>query len=120
MTETVTEAKAKPAPAARALRIVRRIVMLVALGFTIGWLLNRAAVALERRETPAGFAHGIVQGALMPIALPNLAFGRDVPIYATRNTGRTYKLGYTMGVNACGAIFFGVCFYRLRRMRLRG
>ena len=38
--------------------------------------------------------------------------------YTPCNTGRGYKLGYTLGVNACGAAFFGL-LYR-RRVRRRG
>lgn len=101
----------------RVIRLLLRIAMLIIAGTLLGWMLNRAEAALERRDEPAGFSHGVVQGALMPIALPNLAFGKDVPIYAAKNTGRTYKLGYTMGVNVCGLVFFGFFFWRLRRLR---
>ena len=55
----------------------------------------------------------------MPMAMPNLLVGRDVSIYSTRNTGLKYKLGYTVGVNGCGAIFFGVLFWRFSRWRKR-
>ena len=48
----------------------------------------------------------------MPTALPTLAAGRDVTIYAPHNTGIPYKLGYTMGVNGCGALFFGLAFLK--------
>ena len=51
----------------------------------------------------------------MPMAMPALIAGKDMPIYAPQNTGRTYKLGYTMGVNGCGAVFFGVVFWRVSR-----
>jgi hypothetical protein len=98
------------------LKVLRRLVFLIALGFAIGWVLNRAEAALERRAEPAGFMRGVVQGALMPMALPNLVFGNDVAIYSVHNTGRTYKLGYTLGVNTCGLIFFGFFFWRVRRM----
>src|ERR1041385_2021107 len=101
------------------LMILRRLAMLVALGFVIGWILNGAEAALEKRHEPAGFLSGVVQGALMPITMPNLIFGRDVAIYAANNTGRTYKIGYTLGVNTCGLIFFGFFFWRVRRMKLR-
>lgn len=101
----------------RLLRIVSRIAVVLAIGFVIGWTLNRVAESLERSERPAGFVRGVVQGALMPMAMPNLVVGRDVVIYATRNTGRSYRLGYTVGVNGCGLIFFGVFFWRLRRLR---
>ncbi len=59
----------------------------------------------------------MVQGALMPMALPSLLFGKDVVIYSAINTGVSYKLGYTAGVNACGALFFGILFWRLNRLR---
>jgi hypothetical protein len=61
----------------------------------------------------------MLQGALMPMALPNLALGRDIPIYSLNNTGVRYKLGYTAGVNVCGAFFFGLLFWRLNRWRAR-
>ena len=98
------------------LMILRRLVFLVVLGFVIGWLIQRTDRALAKSSEPAGFMRGLAQGAMMPIALPNLAVGSDVNIYAANNTGRTYKLGYTIGVNACGLIFFGFLFWRVRRM----
>ena len=101
------------------LTVLRRLALLVALGFAIGWTLNHTEAALERRQQPAGFVRGVVQGALMPISMPNLVFGHDVAIYAAVNTGRPYKLGYTLGVNGCGLIFFGFFFWRVRRMKLR-
>ena len=56
------------------------------------------------REGVAGFAYGMLHGALMPMAMPALVAGQDVIIYAERNTGRTYKLGYTIGINLCGIV----------------
>ncbi len=81
--------------------------------------MRQASSALEKRTEPAGFLRGALQGALMPCALPNLVVGNDVTIYAANNTGRTYKLGYTCGVNACGAFFFGFFFWRVNRWRKR-
>ena len=101
------------------LELLLRVALLVALGFAIGWTLNRTEAALERRHEPAGFLRGVVQGALMPITMPNLVFGHDVAIYAEHNTGRPYKIGYTLGVNGCGLIFFGFFFWRVRRLKLR-
>jgi hypothetical protein len=101
----------------RAGLVLKRFAMLVLLAFAIGWTLNRIEVAFERQNKRAGFFRGVVQGALMPMALPNLAVGQDVAIYAANNSGRSYKLGYTMGVNVCGLIFFGIFFWRVRRMR---
>lgn len=108
-----------PTLARRILLVLKRIVMLVLLAFAIGWTLNRIELAFEKQNKRAGFARGVLQGALMPMALPNLLVGQDVAIYAANNTGRSYKLGYTMGVNACGLIFFGIFFWRLRRLKGR-
>lgn len=55
----------------------------------------------------------------MPLALPNLAVGDNVTIYAESNTGRLYKLGYTAGVNGCGLLFFGLFFWRIGRWNPR-
>jgi hypothetical protein len=46
--------------------------------------------------------------------------GRDVVIYSVNNTGVTYKLGYTAGVNSAGAVFFGLFFWRVSRWRRNG
>lgn len=98
--------------------LVGRLAGILLLAFVIGWTLNRVAQQLDRNQRPAGFVRGLVQGALMPASMPNLLIGHDVVIYAEKNNnGVFYKLGYTMGVNACGAIFFGMFYWRLKRWR---
>jgi hypothetical protein len=104
----------------RIARWLRTLVLLIALAVGIGWTLNRTEAALDRDASPAGLGRGLLHGALMPLALPNLLIGRDVPIYAAHNTGVSYKIGYTAGVNACGALFFGCFYWRLHRLRKRG
>ncbi len=105
-------------PGVRKLRgVVTRVVVFLLLAFAIGAVLNRVAASLEHNSQPAGFGRGVLQGALMPMALPNLLVGRDVTIYSQVNTGVRYKLGYTAGVNACGALFFGVLYWRISRWR---
>ena len=100
--------------------LVSRVAAILLLAFVIGWTLNRVAQQLDRNNRPAGFVRGLVQGALMPASMPNLLIGHDVVIYAEKNNnGVFYKLGYTMGVNACGAIFFGLFYWRLKRWRRR-
>jgi hypothetical protein len=91
----------------------------IATAFLVGWLLNHTAVALEQRQEPAGFVRGVVQGALMPCTLPALLLGHDVAIYTAPNTGVPYKRGYTLGVNLCGAVFFGLLYRRIHRWRQR-
>src|SRR5262245_18137667 len=105
---------------ARARSLVSRLAAILLLAFVIGWALNRLAQQLDRNHRPAGFVRGLVQGALMPASMPNLLIGHDVVIYAEKNNnGVFYKLGYTMGVNACGAVFFGMFYWRLTRWRRR-
>lgn len=90
----------------------------IAIALLVHWILVRV-VPPESPGDRAGFARGMLHGALMPLAMPSLATGHDVPIYSENNTGRTYKLGYTVGVNACGALFFGAVFWRFRSVPAR-
>jgi hypothetical protein len=121
-TTSQTQAKAPTAPSARwnlLASLVRRFLLVLLVGSTLLWLVHRSSERLDRDLRPAGFSRGVLHGALMPLALPNLLFGRDVSIYAVNNTGRLYKLGYTVGVNGSGALFFGLAFWRLTRWRSR-
>lgn len=116
----MSDIQAKVSPPARGWwRIPVRFITVVLLASAVAWGLNRFSLTMDARGRPAGFTRGLLQGALMPCALPHLAVGRDVAIYSENNTGVTYKLGYTAGVNACGAIFFGIFFWRLNRWRKR-
>ena len=115
-----SSSSADSAPGPKTLRLRRfllRLLSLLLLATCIGWILNRTGHAVTERGGVAGFGVGIVQGTLMPLALPNLVIGDDVNIYATNNTGRSYKLGYTAGVNLCGVLFFGFFSWRIRRWR---
>ncbi len=99
--------------------ILVRFAVVVVTAFLVGWLLNRTAATLEKRPEPAGFVRGVVQGALMPCTLPALLLGHDVAIYTSHNNGVPYKRGYTLGVNLCGAAFFGLLYRRISRWRKR-
>jgi len=118
MTNDATTLNAS-APARQRWNVVRRLSCILLLAFVIGFILNRVAQQFDRSPRPAGFLRGLVQGALMPASMPNLLIGHDVVIYAVNNNGVFYKLGYTMGVNGCGAIFFGIFYWRLKRWRNR-
>jgi len=89
------------------------LVVLAGFGLFYGWASPRAFPPDAR----FGFGFGMLHGALMPMALPSLALGRDVEIFATRNSGRSYKLGYVVGINLCGLVFFGSAFWRPGRRR---
>src|SRR6266536_3067790 len=93
--------------AGRRKRFLLRVFSLLAAATVIGGTLNQAARFMNQSGKQAGFSLGMLQGALMPLALPNLAIGQDVNIYSSNNTGRTDKLGYAAGVNLCGLVFFG-------------
>ena len=82
-----------------------------------GRVLQYSVKVSQREGKIAGFTTGIAHGALMPCGFPMLLVGQDLPIYAERNTGRRYKLGYTLGVNLCGALFFGSVYWRVGRFR---
>ena len=97
--------------------IVTKSIMLIAfcaiLGLAQAWVASRS----YKPSQLAGFNTGIMHGMLMPAALPGLLMGNDLPIYAPNNTGRTYNIGYAVGVNCCGTMFFGVAFWRPRGWR---
>jgi hypothetical protein len=95
--------------------VLRRLAILLLVTIALSAVMNRPA----QPSHTAGFARGVIDGALMPGAMPPLIMGHDVVIYAANNTGRTYKLGYTVGVNGCGALFFGIVFWRVTRWRKR-
>lgn len=116
----MTETQVKAArPAGMAAKILRRVLSFVVFAAILAFVTNILISFSNKEPGPAGFKRGVVHGILMPGAMPNLLIGNDVTIYAPVNTGRTYKLGYTVGVNACGAVFFGFSFWRINRWRKR-
>jgi hypothetical protein len=98
-------------------RLVVKVATLVVLGLLFGYAYDWAAPRFYGPERVPGFGMGMLHGALMPIALPSLLMGKDVPIYAASNTGRIYKIGYIAGINLCGLTFFGVAFWQPRKSR---
>ena len=55
-------------------------ILLLAVG--VSWGVHRSMETVGRSGRPAGFRQGMLHGALMPCALPNLLLGHDVSIYA--------------------------------------
>ena len=96
-------------------RLAVKAATLVLVGLISGFGYDWAAPRFYGPERVAGFRLGVLHGALMPVALPSLLLGRDVPIYAPINQGRIYKLGYIAGINMCGLLFFGLAFRRPRK-----
>jgi len=78
-----------------------------------GW----AAKNSYKPENVADFKMGILHGILMPAAFPALVAGHDMPIYASNNTGRNYKIGYILGLNTCGTMFFAIAFWHPRGLK---
>ena len=97
--------------------VLVRLFAILSVAWLLGWLLHRSAGDLFPPGERAGLGRGILHGALMPLAMPNLIVGNDVTIYAPLNTGRGYKLGYTVGVNGCGLVFFYYFSWRIRHWR---
>ena len=113
MPNSETAATSRPLWLRILLRIVSTLVFAAVLGLVVGFTLHK----LDEINSPAGFRRGLIHGALMPMSFPNLIIGDDVTIYSVNNTGVPYKLGYALGVNGCGFIFFGLLFLRLKRLR---
>jgi hypothetical protein len=93
--------------------VVKNLLIIVFLAFLA--FLQGLASKTYSPENQADFKIGIVHGALMPAAFPGLLLGHDLPIYAPNNSGRNYKLGYIVGINACGTVFFGLAFWGMAR-----
>ena len=94
--------------------LLRKAVTLVFVTVVFGWLYSWAAPWAFSPTRAAGFKYGLLHGAMMPLSLPSLVIGRDVPIYDPKNSGRSYKIGYICGVNICGLVFIGPLFWRPR------
>jgi hypothetical protein len=94
--------------------LLRKAVTLAVVTVVFGWLYSLAAPWAYSQTQPAGFRYGLLHGAMMPLSLPSLVIGRDVPIYDPGNSGRSYKIGYICGVDICGILFIGPLFWRPR------
>ena len=106
-----------PAGLSKAKVITIKIIALTAISLALIFAQGWAAPRYYRPDYVAGFYTGLLEGALMPAALPGLLGGKDVPIYAANNEGRGYKIGYIVGLNTCGTLFFGVAFWQPRRRK---
>jgi hypothetical protein len=101
-------------------RVIRfwtiKIAALVLLGVLLGVAYDWSAKRYYGPDRVAGFTSGLIHGAMMPAALPTLVMGDDLPIYARNNVGRGYNIGFILGLNACGTLFFGLAFWRPRNL----
>jgi len=96
---------------------VLRAAATVAVALGIAWACGAAMRADARLAAPPGLFRGMLHGAMMPVAWPTLMAGQDQEIYASRNAGRPYKLGYSLGVNLSGLVFFGWLFLTVGSVR---
>jgi hypothetical protein len=94
------------------IKIVALVLFSVLLGVGYDWSARR----YYGPDRVAGFHSGLIHGALMPAALPTLLMGNDFPIYASNNVGRGYNIGFILGINTCGTLFFGLVFWRPRNL----
>jgi len=93
---------------------LRKAATLAIVTVAFGWLYSWASPWAFSQNRPVGFSYGLLHGAMMPLSLPSLVIGRDVPIYDANNSGRIYKIGYVCGVDICGLVFIGPLFWRPR------
>lgn len=97
--------------------VFRKLLTLAIVTVAFGYFYSWASPWAFPPKRTAGFAHGFLHGALMPLSLPSLVIGREVPIYDTNNAGRCYKIGYICGVDVCGLVFIGPLFWRPAKRR---
>ncbi|HEX3798772.1 MAG TPA: hypothetical protein VH413_08720 [Verrucomicrobiae bacterium] len=88
-------------------KAIKFILVTVLFGWFYGWASPHCFPEKQR----VGFCWGMLHGALMPMALPTLVMDKDVEIFDSNNDGRFYKIGYIVGINLCGLIFFGSIFW---------
>jgi hypothetical protein len=93
-------------------RLLGKALTLAVVTVAAGWFYGWASPWAFPAKHTADFKYGVLDGALMPLSLPALVMGQDVPIYAPDNSGRGYKVGYICGINLCGLLFFGLAFRR--------
>jgi hypothetical protein len=118
MAEPVQQQVSIPAGPSPAKVMVIKIIALTVISLGLIGAQGWASPRYYQPDYVAGFPIGLLEGALMPAALPGLLMGNDPPIYAPNNVGRGYKIGYILGLNACGTFFFGVAFWQPRRKNL--
>ena len=93
----------------------RKVLLFVITIFLLSWFYGWASPRAYPTTRTLGFGHGVLHGALMPMALPSLLLGKDVEIFATNNSGRPYKIGYIAGINLCGFLVFGSLFWKPKK-----
>lgn len=96
-------------------KFVAMTALTIALALVQGWATPR----FYKPDKTEGFRMGLLEGSLMPAALPGLLMGHDLPIYAPNNDGRGYNIGYILGINTCGTLFFGIAFWRPRGLKFK-
>jgi hypothetical protein len=94
---------------------IKKIVVFVITITVLSWFYGWASPSAYPKDRILGFGHGALHGALMPMALPSLVTGQNVDIFATNNSGRPYKIGYIVGINACGLLVFGSAFWKPKK-----
>lgn len=93
-----------------AIGLARRILRLVVFGLLLTWFYAWDMPRLLPRTGVTGLGC-VMLHALTPMVLPALVAGQDITLYAEKNSGRTYRLGYTIGISICGLIVFGTTFW---------
>jgi hypothetical protein len=115
ITQRVASPSADGTTVSKMRALLPKIILLTLLSAALGVAQGWAAAGTYKPANEAGFEIGLLHGALMPAALPGLVMGQRLPIYAQNNSGNPYNIGYILGINACGTVFFGVAFWQRRK-----
>ena len=94
-------------------KFVVMTVFVIILAMFQGWAAKNSYKPNQCADVKVGFMHGF----LLPAAFPGLLAGHDLPIYTSNNNGRNYKVGYILGLNSCGTVFFGLAYWGMGRSR---
>jgi hypothetical protein len=71
--------------------MLRKALTLAVVTVVFGWFYGWASPWAFPKSRTAGFKYGVLHGALMPLSLPALLIGEDVPIYASDNAGWSFS-----------------------------
>jgi len=110
------QSRARPKRNDHAVRNVRgqviKIAALVVISLALASAMTGPRPGLMRPSGCVAFFTGMMHGALMPPPCRPWYSGKDLPILPRTMLDEATKIGFILGLNTCGTLFFGVGFYK--------